>query len=144
MIVSFIVLVIIFASYKFYLSTVDSKYAATFWCAFQNYDIEEVDNYLSKDTVIICNGKQGLYQDLRENLAEAFEDRKFIFYDSYGYGNDTFLNGIQQVKIFLYGQLNERKIDECVINMTLRQVGLFKFKIETIECNETIFDYLFY
>jgi hypothetical protein len=94
--------------------------------------------------VIICNGKQGLYQDLRENLAEAFEDKKFIFYDSYGYGNDTFLNGIQQVKIFLYGQLNERKIDECVINMTLRQVGLFKFKIETIECNETIFDYLFY
>lgn len=45
---------------------------------------------------------------------------------------------------YLFGNLDGQNIGEVNILMGLRKNGLFKFKIASLECDEAIFEYLFY
>ena len=145
-ITSIVIIIILIAGYVYYIKTVDTIFAINFSESFRNYNIYDIDNYLSKDTLIICNGKSSSYDNLRENVISACNEKKYLFSDgsSYGYGNDKFIDGIQYVDIKLYGELNGKDIGECKLSMRLKKEGLFRFKIDTIECDEPIFDYLFY
>jgi len=129
-----------------YIKTIDTKFATSFSKAFMNYDINDIDEYLSMDTLIICNGKNNTYEDLRANVISACNDKRYLFSNgsSYGYGSDKFINDIQNVNIKLYGRLDGNDIGECNVAMKLRRNGLLQFKIDIIECDEPIFEHLFY
>ncbi len=147
LIISVIVIIVIFlVGYIYYIKSADTRFAINFAEAFRNYNINDVDEYLSKDTLIICNGKSKTYGNLRENVISACNEKKYLFSQgsSYGYGSDRFIDGIQYVDIKLYGELNGEDIGECNLSMKLKKEGLFRFKIDTIECDEPIFEYLFY
>ena len=130
----------------YFLKNIDTKFAVNFSEAFRNYNIDDVDRYLSEYTLIVCNDKSGTYGDLRENVIEACGEKKYLFEkgSSYGYGNDTFTDGIQYVDIKVYGKLEEMNMGECHVYMKLKREGFFQFKIDTIECDESIFEELFF
>lgn len=140
------IVVILVVGYVYYTKTIDTKFAIGFSEAFMNYDINDVDKYLSGDTLIICNGKNNTYEDLRANVISACNEKRYLFSkgSSYGYGSDKFIDGIQNINIKLYGKLNGQDIGECNISMRLRRKGLLRFKIETITCDAPIFESLFY
>lgn len=142
----FATVVLLITGYVYYAMTVDIKFASGFSEAFVNYDINDIDKYLSGDTLIICNGKNNTYEDLRENVISACNEKRYLFSQgsSYGYGNNAFVNNTQNVDIKLYGKLDGNDIGECNVSMKLRRTGLFRFKIDAIACDEPIFEYLFY
>ena len=141
-----IVIVAFAVGYVHYIKNIDTKFAVNFSEAFRNYNIDDVDRYLSEDTLIVCNGKSDTYGNLRENVIEACSEKKYLFEkgSSYGHGNDTFTDGIQYVDIKVYGKLEEMDMGECHVYMKLKREGFFHFKIDTIECDESIFEYLFF
>lgn len=143
---SIAIVVILVVGYVYYTKSVDTRFATNFFEAFMNYNIDDVDKYLSKDALIICNGKSNTYENLRGNVASACNEKKYLFSDgsSYGYGNDKFIEGIQTVNVKLYGKLYGKDIGEVNIILKLKKIGLFKFEIISLECNEMIFEYLFY
>lgn len=145
-ITSIVIIIIPIVGYVYYIKTVDTRFAVNFSEAFKDYNIDDVDKYLSKDTLIICNGQSSIYENLRENVISACNEKKYLFSDgsSYGYGNNKFIDGVQYVDIKLYGELNGKDIGECNLSMKLKQEGVFRFKIDTIECDEPIFEYLFF
>ena len=140
------VAVILVVGYVYYTKTIDTKFAIGFSEAFMNYDIHDVDKYLSEDTLIICNGKNNTYEDLRANVISACNKKRYLFRtgSSYGYGNDKFIDDIQIINIKLYGKLDGKDIGECNVSMELRRKGLLHFEIDTITCDDPIFEYLFY
>ena len=147
LIISTIAVVVILAvGYVYYTKTIDTKFAIGFSEAFMNYNIHDVDKYLSGDTLIIYNGKSSTYEELRENVISACNEKRYSFSkgSSYGYGNDKFIDDIQIVDIKLYGKLDGKDIGECNVSMKLRRKGLLRFEIDTITCNDPIFECLFY
>ena len=147
LILSLIVIISVFmVGYVYYYNSIDTKYAIDFSKAFKDYDISDVDEYLSKNTIIVCNGKKNTYDNLRTNVLSACNEKKYLFSNgsSYGYGNDKFIEGIQCVDVKLYGKLNDESIGEANILLKLKKIGLFKFEIIYLECDEPIFEYLFY
>lgn len=124
--------------------TADTKYAVGFSKAFADYDIHDVDAYFSNDTVIECNGKRNTYENLRQNVMNACAEKSYRFFSSYGHGNDKFTNGVQTVSVVLYGSLEGEDIGECGVVMSLRKTGMMRFKIESVRCDEAVFEYLFY
>lgn len=141
-----LIILIFIAVYKVNLSKVDTKYAADFSKVFASYDIDAIDNYLSENTEIISCGKAENYKTLLDNVIIACKEKRYLFPQgsSYGYGNDKFANGIQNINIFLFGKFDEADIGEVNIKMQLKKVGLFKYEIFSLECDDAIFEYLFY
>lgn len=137
---------ILIAGYDYYTKTIDTKFAIGFSKAFKNYDIHDVDMYLSEDTIVICNGKNDMYKDLRENVIAACNEKRYVFNtgSSYGYGNSKFIDDIRNVNIKLYGEFDGQSIGECNVSIELRRIGLLNFEIKTIACDNPIFEYLFY
>ena len=142
----FAVMGMAFLGYQLYINSIDTKYAIRFSEVFRTYDIYAIDSFLSQETLLIYNGKRANYKELRENVIAAIQERKYIFDfgASYGYGNDTFINDIQDIKIYLFGEFNGNSFGECILKMKLRREGMFTFFVESIECDEPIFAYLFY
>lgn len=140
------VVTILIAGYGYYTKTIDTKFAIGFSKAFINYDIHDVDMYLSEDTMVICNENNNTYRDLRENVISACHEKRYVFDagSSYGYGNSKFIDDIRNVHIQLYGELDGKDIGECNVSIELRRTGLLNFEIKTIACDEPIFEYLFY
>ena len=132
--------------YYFYLKQIDTKYAIEFSKVFKTYNIDVIDSFFSENTRIVYNGKQTTYNKIRNNIILACKERKYVFSDgsSYGYGNDTFIGGYQDVGIRLYGTLNGESIGECNIKLKLKKINLFLFEIESIESDDMIFGYIFY
>lgn len=142
-----LIAVILFVSclcYILFLNRIDTKYAVDFANVFSTYDINNIDNYLTDETIIICNGKQAKYSELRNNVTIACNERKYQFDSSYGHGNNKFKNDTQNITIYLFGKLDGKNIGEVNILMSLKRIGLFKFEIDTLECDEEIFEYIFY
>ena len=140
----FVVLFTLYLSYIFFINRIDTKYAIDFSKVFSTYDINRINNYLTDETVIICNNKYAKYAELRNNVERACKERKYKFDSSYGHGNNKFENNIQKITVYLFGQLDGSSIGEVNILMTLKKIGLFKFRIVSLECDEAIFEYLFY
>lgn len=132
--------------YQCYLRRVDTKYAVNLSKAFDTYDIRMIDDYLSDDTKIIYQGEVKTYKELRENVIIACEEKRYSFFDgsSYGFGNDRFIDGVQDIRVLLHGKFDGITFPECNILMKLRQTGIFEFRVESLECSEPIFAYLFY
>lgn len=141
-----VIIFVIVVRYIWYLNQIDTQYAVRFSKVFKEYNINDIDNYLSQDTKIICNDKSKTYKELRNNVILSCNEKRYLFHDgsSYGYGNNKFINNTQNIKIRLYGELDGDSIGECIIFMQLERIGLFKFKIVAIECDEPIFEYLFF
>lgn len=146
MIIVIIGVVALFIGYKLYINAIDTKYAIRFSEVFQTYDINVIDEFFSEDTNLICNGRKGTYKELRNNVVLACKEKayKFSFGSSYGHGDNCFVEGCQEINIYLYGELNDKNFGECNLKMTLSKKGLFSFKVESIECDEYIFEYLFF
>ena len=126
------------------MNRIDTKYAIDFSTVFSTYDINSIDNYLTNETVIICNNKYAKYAELRKNVEVACEEKKYQFESSYGHGNNKFKNNIQEITVYLYGKLNDKNINGVNILMSLKKSGWFKYEIVSLECNDDIFEYLFY
>lgn len=140
----FAALIALFLFYTWFMNRIDTKYAVEFANVFSTYDIHSIDNYLTDETIIICNNKHTKYAELRKNVELACKERNYQFESSYGHGNNQFQNNVQKITVYLFGQLNGKSMDEVNILMSLKKIGLFKFEIVSLECDEAIFEYLFY
>ena len=134
------------AGYIMYMKTVDTEYAIGFAEAFQNYDINTVDEYFSVDTVFEFNGTRKKYKELRSNIKKACNEKLYEFSSgsSYGHGNDKFINGVQTVKIMLSGIIRGEDFGDCVVIMKLKRTGMFSFAVESVKCDEAVFGELFF
>lgn len=141
---SAIVLTFLYLGYILYLNRVDTKYAIDFSNVFSTYNIENINNYLNDETLIICNCRRAKYAKLRNNVENACSERKYQLDSSYGHGNNKFKNNVQEITVYLFGKLDNERIGNVNILMSLRKIGLFKFEIVSLECNEPIFKYIFY
>ena len=127
-----------------FVNRIDTKYAVDFSNVFSTYDINRIDSYLTNETVIICNNKYAKYAELRKNVKVACKERKYQFESSYGHGNNKFKNNVQEITVYLYGKLNEQNLNEVNVLMCLKKTGWFKYEIVSLECDDDIFEYLFY
>lgn len=127
-----------------YLSKSDTKLAQKFSQVMNSYDITQIDNYFSNDTLFICNGKSDTYANLKNNIATACKNKKFVFYDSYGHGTDRFVNNLQNISVIVYGAYNNNDIGEGSIELTLRKSGLSRITIESVKCNDSFFEAIFF
>ena len=141
-----IICLIFIIFYFIYLSRLDTQYAIDFANVFRNYNIDDIDQYFSDDTLILCNGKKEYYKEVRKNVIKVCESKQYQFKNgsSYGYSEDKILNNIINIKIYLHGELKGKSFGDCLINMKLKRTKLFDFKIVSVECNEPIFEYLFF
>lgn len=141
---SAVVLIVLYLSYILFMNGVDTKYAVDFSNVFSTYDINSINNYLTDETIISCNNKHAKYAELRNNVELACRERKYQFDSSYGHGNNKFKNNVQEITVYLFGKLNNESMGEINVLMSLRKTGFLKFEITSLECNEVIFEYLFY
>lgn len=141
---SAVVLFVLYLCYILFMNRIDTKYAVDFSNVFSTYDINSINNYLIDETIIICNSKHTKYAELRNNVEFACKERKYQFESSYGHGNNKFKNNVQKITVYLFGMLDGESIGEVNILMSLKKIGLFKFEIVSLECDEAIFEYLFY
>ena len=103
-----VVVTIFIIGYQCYLQRIDTQYAVNFAKAFGTYDICIIDDYLSDDTKIICQGEVKTYKELRENVMVSCGEKRYSFFDgsSYGFGNDRFIDGVQDIDVLLYGKFD--------------------------------------
>ena len=140
------ILIISIFVYEFYLNQVDTKYAIEFANVLKTYNIDDIDKFFSGNTKIVYNGKHTSYNKIRNNIILACKEKKYVFSkgSSYGYGNDSFIDGYQDVGIRLYGTLNGESIGECNVKMKIKKSNIFSFEVESIESDNIIFGYIFY
>ncbi|MBR2743581.1 MAG: hypothetical protein IKD89_08330 [Clostridia bacterium] len=141
-----VIVVLLILIYTFSLTQIDTKYAVRFGDVFSSYDIEKIDEYLSEDTIIICNGKSACYKEVRDNVYIACSEspRKFNIISSYGHGDDIFIFGPQKVEVFLGGDFKGNGFDIPSLNIYVKQTSPFTFKITKLESDEPMFDYMFF
>ncbi|HEX9062272.1 MAG TPA: hypothetical protein VF941_19045 [Clostridia bacterium] len=131
--------------YFFYLQSIDTKFAIKYSQVFGSYDINQVDQYLNKETIISYKGLSGTYGQLRNNVISAFKEHKFKMADgsSYGSGNDKFINGVQEVNIQSYVIYKDGST-EVPITMQLEKNGINKFTVKSLSNDDDFFGYLFF
>lgn len=132
------------AAIRAYLLKVDTIFAHNFSKVMNSYDITEIDSYFSNDTMFICNDKSGTYAELKNNIEKACKDGVLVIFDSYGSGDNKFVNNLQEVSIMVYGQYNNKYVGEGFLTMTLKKTGLFKITIESVECDDAFFEAIFF
>lgn len=130
--------------YVLFINRIDTKYAVNFSEVFSTYDMDKINYYLADETVIICNNKRTKYAELRGNVENACSEKKYRFDNSYGHENNRLENNVREIRVYLYGTLDGKNIGEANVLMRLRKIGLFKFEIVSLECNEPVFEYIFY
>lgn len=127
-----------------YSRTVDTEYAIKYSEVFGSYNIDKVDKYLKENTQISYQGKTKTYKELRKNLVEAFNEKKYIMpqKSSYGHGDDKFVNNIQEVWVLTFVEY-KNKLSEDVL-MEIERKGLFSYSIRSIKGDGSFFGYLFF
>jgi len=145
-IIIFLLILALVIAYFYNYFTIDTRYAQEFAEAFYDYNIEKIDEYLNDDTKIIYRGEEDIYLNCRKNVVKACKEKEYSFErdSSYGYGNNTFENGRQQISIRLMGMFKGVNIGECYILMTLSYDNLFGYSIDSIECDSDVFGYIFF
>lgn len=145
-IIIFLAISALVISYFYNHFTVDTRYAKEFAEVFYDYNIEKIDKYLNSNTRIIYRGKEDIYLNCRKNVVNACKEKEYSFEQdsSYGYGNNTFENGKQQISIRLMGMFKDVSIGECDILMTLSRDNMFSYSIDSIECDSDVFGYIFF
>lgn len=123
---------------------IDTKYAIEYAQVFGSYDIEKVDQYLNKETLITYDGVTETYENLRNNVIAAFEEKQYEMRNgsSYGNGDDLFVTGVQTIGIQVYIESEEYHSD--FVSMELERHWLVFYKIKSITSNDNFFGYLFF
>ncbi len=77
--------------------TVDTRCAKKLASVLHSYDIAKMDSYIDENAEIIFQNNKGVYKDCRENVINAFDNKKFMIPEdaSYGYGNGKYENGVR-------------------------------------------------
>lgn len=144
-IITTMIILIVFtvAAYLIYMDKVDTIYAINYGKCFGDYSIDQVDGFLDDTTLITYNEMTKTYKELRSNIKNAFQDKRFAMVEgsSYGYGNG-FVNGTQAVGIQSYVDVDGRN-REVYIKMILRRKGL-RVKVESLNSTDDFFGYLFF
>lgn len=142
-IATLIVIVIAIVIYV-YSKKVDTKYAIEYAQVFGSYDIKKVDQYLNKETLITYDGVTETYENLRNNVIAAFEERQYGMPNdsSYGHGNDRFVTGVQTIGIQVY--INSEEYSSEFVSMELERHWFVFYKIKSITSNDDFFGYLFF
>lgn len=140
-----ILLIIIIMWYYVYLLGIDTKYATKFSQVFGSYNIKRVDQFLNKETAISYRGITKTYEQLRNNVMVAFEERRFKMSEgsSYGNGNNKFVNGVQEIQIQSYVIYDDISYS-VPITMRLKIKGINKFMVKSLSSDAAFFGYLFY
>lgn len=143
--ISISVIIIGFIIYYIFLQGVDTRYAIKYSQIFSSYDIKQVDQYMTEDTIISYNGISKTYGQLRHNISVAFESKNFKMQDgsSYGSGDNKFINGVQVVNIQSYVDHNNQSIEVPII-MQLEKKGINKFAVRSLSSDSEFFGYLFF
>lgn len=63
---------------------------------------------------------------------------------SYGYGNNEYENGCQDISVRLMGTLDGKDIGECVIDMIVRRKGISGYRVIRIKSDADILEYIFF
>lgn len=144
-IVVIVVVMIGFALYYIYLQGVDTKYAIKYSKCVGSYDISQVDAFLDDDTAITHKDETKTYKELRPNVITAFNEKKFSMANdsSYGSGNNSFVDGVQIVKIQSYVNLDGKSV-EVYIEMQLEKTGFNSFRVKSLSSNDAFFRRLFF
>lgn len=144
--VSIVFLLCVVFGYNAYIKIIDNEYATKFSQVFENYNINDIDSYFSDSTQFIYKEEKKSYRELRYNIEKACEKKCYEFFvgSSYGYGNDKFNQNFQRVNIKLSGNLHGENFGDCNISMVLEKIGLFSFKIHSVECDEEVFGEFFF
>lgn len=138
----------LYNSFSFGLSYIKSKivdtdYAIKYSEVFGSYDINEVDKYLDEDTLIVYKGMTKTYKELRNNIIKAFNEKKYVMHnDSYGHGNNKFVDGIQEIGVLTYVEYNEKRSEDVILE--LERKGLFSYRIRSLKSEGRFFGYLFF
>lgn len=140
----FILILFSFGLSFYYSKTVDTEYATKYSEVFGSYNIGKVDKYLNENTLISYQGVTKTYKELRNNLIEAFNEKKYVMpqKNSYGHGDNKFVNNIQEVRVLTFVEYTD-KISEDVL-LEIERKGLFSYSIRSIKCDESFFGYLFF
>ncbi len=141
---SVVILLILCLGYMIFINRIDTEYAIDFSNVFSTYDIDNINNYLTDETIIICNNRHAKYAQLRDNVEIACREKRYQFYNSYGHGNNKFKNSLQEITVYLFGKIDDKSIGEVNMFMNLKRNGLFKFEIVSLQCDAPIFEYIFF
>lgn len=127
-----------------YVNTIDTKYASKYAEVFGSFEIKKVDRYLTAETKITYRGETNTYKNLRQNVIEAFEEKKYIMKSnySYGYADDSFLDSVCDVGINAYADCDI--YESSFVSMKLKRKMFVLFEVESIESDDDFFGYLFF
>ena len=142
--VSLIICAAVVAGCIFYIVTADTRYSKSLGEAFKAYSVADLDKCFSDDTVIICGENKDTYNNLRNNVQEAFLIKDFEVVDLYGSSEDNGMFGEKDVGIHFYGTLNGENIGMGWIRIKLKISPLFGVSAESVECDDAIFSYIFF
>lgn len=116
--------------------TVDTDYAIKYSEVFGSYDINEVDKYLDEDTLIVYKGMTKTYKELRNNIIKAFNEKKYIMHnDSYGHGNNKFVDGIQEIGVLTYVEYNEKRSEDVILDLSVK--GCFLTGLDPLKVKDS-------
>ena len=143
--ISILMVMIIFTFYLYHLQSIDTKYAINYAKVFGSYDINQVDLYLSSSTAITYQGTTKTYEELRDNVINAFHDKNFSMAEdsSYGHAENSFIDKVQIVGIQSYVDCTNDH-EEVYIKMLLERKGINTFSIKALSSDDEFFGYLFY
>lgn len=130
-------------AYFVYMDKVDTIYAINYAKCFSNYDIAQVDRFLDESTLINYKGTEKAYSELRDNVINALQEKRFVMTEggSYGYG-DGFSKGTQVVGIENHVEV-DGKTREDHIKMTLKHIGPI-ITVKSLSSDDEFFGYLFF
>ena len=142
--ISVVIILFIVGMVFIHSKRIDKKYAVEYARVFGSYDINEVDRYLDKKTIITYNGFSSTYEDLRDNVISAFNEKKYDMPKdgSYGHGNGRFVDGTQTVEIQVY--INSDDYSSEFVSMEIERKCFMFYRIKTISSDDDFFGYLFW
>jgi|GEM_PF-4572911 len=122
-------------AYPMYVHIVGTQYAKRISTVFNSKDINKIDKFLEKSTIIAIITEKTIceisYEEAREYIKVAIEDEKFESRSSYGHigGEDNKYESRQEVGIFW----SLAEIGSVEISMYLKRKFIFWYTIERIE-----------
>ena len=119
-------------------------YSIDYGKVFGSYDIDQVDQFINGNPQITYKNLSGIYEELRPNLIQAFEEKRFKncrsraeIYDESTDGRDHYF------WFYVRADFNGKEVWEFV-ELENERVGYCSYGITSIRCDDELFGYMFF
>ena len=76
------------------------------------------------------------YKELRNNIIKAFNEKKYTMHnDSYGHGNNKFVDGIQEIGVLTYVEYNEKRSEDVILDLSVK--GCFLTGLDPLKVKDS-------